>query len=192
MSTDQIMQIVYLGLLVVAIGGSFLVSNRNSMGKTLQQAAIWVLIFLGVIGAYGLWEDISRDVTGRQAMISENSIEVPRSRDGHYYLTLDVNDVPLRFVVDTGASQIVLSQADADRIGIDPDGLSYLSSAFTANGVVPTAGVTLGEVRLGTITDTGVPAVVNGGEMEMSLLGMTYLDRFARLEISNNNMVLTR
>lgn len=192
MNTDQIMQLVYLGLLGTAIAGSFLVANRHNMGKSLQQAAIWVLIFLGVIGAYGLWEDISRNVTSRQATINDNQISVPRGSDGHYYLTLDINDTPVRFVVDTGATQVVLSQRDATRIGFDPDNLGFFGSAVTANGVVPTAPVTLDRVALGPISDMNVPAVVNGGQMESSLLGMTYLGRFDRIEISGNELVLSR
>ena len=192
MSTDQIMQLVYLGLLGTAIAGSFLVANRDNLGKTVQQGAIWALIFVGVIGAYGLWEDIQRDVTTRQAVISDTQIEVPRSADGHYYLTLDINDVPVRFVVDTGASQVVLTQADAARIGIDPGTLGFFREASTANGTVRTAPVVLDRVSLGQITDSQLPAVVNGGDMEDSLLGMTYLGRFARIEIAGDRLVLSR
>ena len=192
MTTDQIMQLVYLGLLGTAIGGAFLVANRDNLGKTVQQGAIWALIFVGVIGAYGLWEDIQRDVTTRQAIISETQIEVPRSADGHYYLTLDVNDVPLRFVVDTGASQVVLTQADARRIGLDPETLGFFREASTANGMVRTAPVVLDRVSLGQITDSQLPAVVNGGDMDASLLGMTYLGRFARIEIAGDRLVLSR
>lgn len=54
MSTDQIMQLTYLVLLGGAIAGSAIVAGRSNMGKMAQQAAIWALIFVGVIGAYGL------------------------------------------------------------------------------------------------------------------------------------------
>ncbi|WP_106744145.1 retropepsin-like aspartic protease family protein [Yoonia maritima] len=192
MTTDQTMRALYLGILGLAIAGSVIVSGRESLNKTLQQAAIWLFIFLGVIGAYGLWEDISRDTTGRQAYLTDGRIEVPRSQDGHYYLTLVVNNVPLRFVVDTGASQIVLTQQDAQRIGIDPDKLNYWGYAMTANGEVRTAPVVISSIALGQIKDTDINAVVNGGEIDMSLLGMTYLNRFDHIEISNNQMVLSR
>jgi aspartyl protease family protein len=192
MSTDQIMQLVYLGLLGVAIGGSALIAGRGDMGKMAQQAAIWALIFVGVIGAYGLWDDISRDVNPRQAVIDDSTVEVPRSTDGHYYLTLDINGAPVRFVIDTGASQVVLSQSDAARIGINPATLNYSGSASTANGIVRTAPVVLDQVTLGGITDRNIDAVVNGGDMEDSLLGMTYLGLYSRIEITNGELVLNR
>jgi aspartyl protease family protein len=186
------MQMTYLLLLGLAIGGSAIVAGRKNMGKMAQQAAIWVLIFIGVIGAYGLWEDIGRDVSARQTVMDDGQIAVPRNGDGHYYLTLDINNVPIRFVVDTGASQIVLTQDDARRIGIDPSSLNYLGSASTANGVVRTAPVMLDTVALEDTRDTGLPAVVNGGAMQDSLLGMTYLGLYKRLEIANGDLVRTR
>jgi aspartyl protease family protein len=192
MTSDQIMQLTYLVLLAAAIGGSAIVAGRSNMGKMAQQAAIWVLIFVGVIGAYGLWDDISGDIAPRQMVADTGVITVPRSFDGHYHLILDVNGIPVSFVVDTGASQVVLSQSDAARIGLDPENLAYAGTARTANGIVRTAPVVLDQVAIGGITDTRVPAVVNGGEMEVSLLGMTYLGRYDRIEITNNELVLTR
>jgi aspartyl protease family protein len=58
--------------------------------------------------------------------------------------------------------------------------------------MVSTARVWLDEVRLGDIADTGVPAVVNGGEMPGSLLGMTYLDRFREVRIGGGALTLVR
>ena len=192
MSTDQIMQLTYLVLLGAAIAGSAIVAGRSNMGKMAQQAAIWALIFVGIIGAYGLWEDISNTVNPRQAMIDVNTVAVPRGNDGHYHLTLDVNGVAVPFVVDTGASQVVLSEKDAQRIGIDTDTLSYSSFANTANGIVRTAPVILSEVSLSGIMDRDVPAVVNDGQMDTSLLGMSYLGLYNRIEISNGQLVLDR
>ncbi len=192
MSTDQIMQMTYLVLLGAAIGGSAIVAGRSNMGKMAQQAAIWALIFVGVVGAYGLWEDISSDVNPRQAMVDASTIAVPRGFDGHYRLTLDINNSPVSFIVDTGASQVVLSQRDAARIGLDPASLVFSSSANTANGVVRTAPVILNQVALEGITDRNIRAVVNGGEMETSLLGMTYLGLYDRIEITNGELVLIR
>jgi aspartyl protease family protein len=192
MTTDQTMQLVYLVLLGAAIGGSFIMAGRSNMGKMAQQAAIWALIFVGVIAAYGLWEDVSNDVNPRQAIISDSTVEVPRSPDGHYYLRLDINDTPVDFVIDTGASQIVLTQDDAARIGIDLATLRYTGSASTANGIVRTAPVILNNISLGGITDSGIAAVVNGGDMDASLLGMTYLGLYDRIEITGGQLVLDR
>lgn len=192
MSTEQIMQLTFLVLLGVAIVGSYVAANSKNLGKMGQQAAIWGLIFVGTIAAVGLWGDISRDVAPRQSVTQAGEITVPQAVDGHYYLTLDINEVPVDFVVDTGATMMVLTQADARRVGLDPDSLRYLGRAFTANGMVTTADVRLSEVQLGPFVDRGVPASVNGGAMEGSLLGMSYLDGFSSMSFSDGQLTLTR
>ena len=193
MDGDSIARLSYLLLLGVFIGSYFFVSGRTNWGQTARHAALWVFIFLGAIVAYGLWDDVRREVMPQQASFAEEGrVEVPVSRDGHYYLTLDINGEPIRFVVDTGASDMVLSRDDARAAGIDPESLNYLGRANTANGQVRTAVVRLDEVSLGGITDRGVTALVNDGEMMGSLLGMRYLERFASVSFSGGEMILQR
>ena len=192
MTGDQIAQIAYLGLLGAALAGWFLTQNTQKLGKTMQQAAAWTLIFLGAIAVAGLWQDIRGDLNPRQSVLSEGRIAVPQSFDGHYYLTLELNGVPVEFVVDTGASDMVLTRGDAEAIGIDTAGLDFIGSALTANGQVRTAPVWLEEVRLGQMVDRDVRAVVNDGDLFGSLLGMGYLRRFESIEIRDGELILTR
>lgn len=193
MTGDEIARLFYLGLLGFALLGWFVASNRDGIGTNLRNVLAWCFIFLGAVGGYGLWEDIKNDVAPRQLVMDNGGrIEVPRSIDGHYYLTLDVNGVETQFVVDTGATDLVLTQEDARRVGLDPGRLAYTGSAGTANGVVRTARVSLDDVAIGPVRDRNVVAVVNQGEMETSLLGMRYLNRFDRLEIADGRLVLER
>lgn len=186
-------RLIYLILLGLMVAGWFFAHGRKTWNKTLQQAAVWGLIFLGTIAAYGLWDDISRTVTPQQTVFSdEGRIVVPRSPNGHYYIQAQVNDAPVRFVLDTGASMIVLTKADAERSGINPNGLSYFSRAMTANGEVRTAPVRLDIVTLGGFTDENVTALVNEGEMNESLMGMDYLQRWGKIEISDGVLTLVR
>lgn len=188
--TGHLIYLVLLGLMVLAM---FVIGNRQSLNKTLQQAAIWGLIFVGAIAAVGLWGDIQRVTGTARAVTQQNGqITVPRSPDGHYYLSLDINGVPLRFVVDTGATDLVLRQSDAVRAGLSPDQLAYTAQANTANGVVALAPVRLDTVALGPHLDENVRAVVNQARMQMSLLGMGYLQRWGSITIANNTLTLTR
>ncbi|MHA7886777.1 retropepsin-like aspartic protease family protein [Roseicyclus sp.] len=193
MSGDQIGSLAYLVLLGVVIAGWHLVANRRQVGKLAQQAAIWIFIFLGAIVAVGLWSDIRDTVAPRQAVMQDGAqIVVPMQPDGHFYLTLEVNGTPVRFVVDTGATEMVLSAEDATRVGLKPEALVFSGRAFTANGMVETAPVRLETVALGGVVDQGLRAVVNSGDLGESLLGMSYLRRFDRIEISGGQMVLER
>ncbi|NEX45126.1 retropepsin-like aspartic protease family protein [Pseudotabrizicola algicola] len=191
MDSEMIARLAYLGLLLVAVGGYLVVEFRGRIGHALRTAAAWGLIVIGLMAGYGLWQDLSRDVLPRQAVIEGGDIRLPRSADGHYYLTLDIDGTPIRFMVDTGASQMVLSLADARRLGIDPARLAFIGEARTANGIVRTARVTLDNVTLGPHRDARLAAVVNEGDLGTSLLGMSYLGRYS-IEITGGEMILRR
>lgn len=193
MESNQIASLIYLTLLGAVIATSFFAANRKNCGKLAHYAAIWGLIFIGVIAAVGLWSDIRSTVLPQQAVYTaDGRIEVPRGADGHYHLTLHISGTPVHFLVDTGATDVVLSRADARRLGIDPDTLAYYGQARTANGLVRTARVRLEDVRLGEIVDPRLNAWVNDGELDTSLLGMAYLQNFAKIEIERDRLILTR
>ncbi len=193
MQPDDYGRLAYLILLGIAVAGWFITENRQSIGRTLRMAFAWGFIFVAVIAVWGLWDDIRNDVAPRQAVFTgEARVEVPRAFDGHYYLTLDLDGTPVDFVVDTGASEIVLTREDAGRVGIDMSRLRFVGVANTANGQVATARARIGSVALGPITDRDVAVSVNGAYMEGSLLGMSYLQRFSRLEIADGKLILER
>lgn len=191
MDGDNTARVIYLGILVAAIGSYLLVEYRGRMGQMMRGLMSWGLIVVGLMAGYGLWNDMGLQMTPQQSTASGGEVILPRARDGHYYLMLEIDGQPIEFMVDTGASGVVLTQADAQRLGIDPKGLVYLGSAQTANGTVRTARVTLENVRLGDYEDPKLSAYVNDGEMSGSLLGMDYLGRF-RVEIAGNQMILRR
>ena len=192
MSSDNIAQLIYLGAFGLLLGAGFLLNTKLKLGQTMQMAATWVLIFIGVIAAVGLWGDIQDDLYPTQTRFDDEAVVVPRSFDGHYYITLDINGTSTDFVIDTGATDIVLTGADAAAAGLDPDNLNFLGRASTANGEVRTAPVRLDTVTIGPYEDRDVYAVVNGGEMNQSLLGMGYLQRWGRIEISDGELTLKR
>ena len=79
---------------------------------------------------------------------------------------------------------------DAAKAGLDVGNLAFWGTAMTANGPVEIAPVVLD--RLGPFSDRDVRASVNGGEMEQSLLGMSYLGLFDSVQIRNDRLILSR
>jgi aspartyl protease family protein len=189
MDGETLARVGYLAIILVALGGWALVEFRQRMGQALRMATAWGLIFVGVAAGYGLWTDIRQEAMPIQSMARDGAIEVDRAADGHYYLTLTINGTQVPFMVDTGASGMVLSLQDAEKLGIDPDSLMFLGEASTANGIVRTATVTLPVVELGPFRTEGFRAFVNGGEMEGSLLGMDYLGQFD-MEFRDGRLIL--
>ena len=102
---------------------------------------------------------------------------VLESIGGHFYADVEVNDQPVRFLVDTGATTVALSEKDAARIGIP-----FSSSEFTvvgrgASGPVRGKSLTLRKVTLDGKEARDVRgAIIEGGET--SLLGQAYLREF--------------
>ena len=108
---------------------------------------------------------------------------------GHFIVNGLVNDISLRFMVDTGASMIALSKEDATRAGVNHmEGTRR--RVQTANGTMPVYQVKLASVRVGDITLTNVDAVViaEEGKLPISLLGMSFLNR---MEMKRDGDTLT-
>lgn len=182
-------RLIYLLLLLVFIGGAIAFEGAGRRSQALRQAATWAMLFALVAAGASWWQD-------RQyaASVSPDGarIELPMGPDGHFHVQAEVNGNPIHFMIDTGASQLVLSPRDARRAGFDTEALAYTQRAMTANGPVQSAPVRLDRLAIGPIVDRGVPAQVNGAEMGVSLMGMSYLSGFARVSIEGRRMVLER
>ena len=183
----------YLALLGIVIAAGLIHFYRHRLGTALQHAAIWALIIAGLVVAYGFKDELASQLfPDRARTVGEQTIELRRARDGHFYALAEVNGTELRMLVDTGASTVVLNRADARRIGLEPESLSYTVRASTANGTVRGAPVTLDRVEIGPLTARDVRALVTRGEMNISLLGMSFLGRLSRLSVEGDTLVLNR
>lgn len=191
MGNDMFGSALYLVLLLVAVAGWVVVEYRQRLGLAMRSALAWALLFLGVAAGYGLWGDLRAGMHPRQMITGADEVTLQSAADGHYYAQLTINGVPVDVIADTGATNLVLSRRDAERVGIDPGRLVYPGQASTANGVVRTARVTLDRVGFGPFEDRGVPAYVTDGALEGSLLGMDYLRRFS-IRIDGGRMTLSR
>ena len=195
LTDDQIARLVYLTLLIVSIGSYAVVATRGRIFTTVRQLLLWAVIFVGAASAWALWDGLQFQTAAVQTEGGEGLI-LRRSFDGQYHLDLTVTGpsgvpTPVRFIVDTGASEMVLTRADAAKLGFDLAGLNYLGVASTANGITRTALVRLDEVTLEGHEAQNVRALVNEGELHGSLLGMGYLERFSRIEILRDRLRIT-
>jgi aspartyl protease family protein len=98
-----------------------------------------------------------------------------------------VNGMPVRFMVDTGATYVSMSARDAMRLGVDySKGRPVMMQ--TANGTVLKYLVKFDRVKLGSIELNGVDGVVGGQDMPVALLGMSFLNR---LEMQHEGQTMT-
>lgn len=193
LTSDELARLVYLVVLGMVLSSYALIATRGRIATLLRHSILWALLFTGIAAAWSLWETMTPRMIGLQTA-DHRAFEVRRGRDGHFHLTLEIEGragapvVPVQFILDTGATELVLTRADAARLGFDPDTLAFTGIARTANGTTRTAPVRLAQVRLGQTVQNDVRALVNAGELHVSLLGMTYLSRFSRLEIAGDRL----
>lgn len=188
-STDQMMRALMVGALLVFLVGGLALESRAGRSRAMRQMAAWAVIFAAVAGGALWWQE--RQAAPR--LSGEGTrIELRLGRDGHFHLPAQVNGTTIPFLIDTGASSLVLSRRDAAAAGLDPRDLNYRNRAMTANGPVHSAPVRLDEVRIGAVSDRDVPAEVIEGDLGMSLMGMSFLSGFARVSIEGDRMILER
>lgn len=190
---DTQARVFYLVLLGAFILVAVFSHYRGRMGQAVQHAAIWGLIFVGVVLAIGFKDQLTGQLYVDHAVpVGEGALAFRRAPDGHFYIAAEVNGQPVRFMVDTGATNLVLAAADARAAGIDPARLQFIQPTYTANGRVMSAPVRLDTVALGGETDRDVPASISGGDLDQSLLGMRYLERWRSVRIEDDVLYLAR
>ena len=121
---------------------------------------------------------------------SEGAAQLTKGADGHFWAEAAVDGQAVRFLVDTGATAVSLSLADARRLGIDTDKLTYDYSVITADGRTRAASVKQASVAIAGARVRDVDALVIEKGLETSLLGMSYLGRLSRFEATPRALIL--
>jgi aspartyl protease family protein len=116
--------------------------------------------------------------------------QLTKDRDGHFWAQASVDGKAVRFLVDTGATAVSLSMADAQRLGVDTSKLTYDYSVITADGRTRAASVKLTSVAIAGVKVHDVDALVIEKGLENSLLGMSYLGRLSRFEATPTSLIL--
>ena len=97
----------------------------------------------------------------------------------------------MRFVFDTGASNVVVRAEDAERIGIDTRGLTYNVPVSTANGMAMAAEARIATLAVGNIMERNVRTLVGRpGALRENLLGQSFLERLASYRVENDRLIL--
>jgi len=132
--------------------------------------------------------DAQVNLGGRQSDGGGRQIVLSAESGGHFFSNGTINGKTVRFVVDTGATNVSMSQEDADRIGLDyKNGQRGMSR--TANGVIPVYRTNLTSVRVGDVVVYNVDATIVPGQMAYVLLGNSFLTRF-QMRRENDKMTL--
>lgn len=201
LTNDDFVRAMSLILLMAAIGFRGLAGGN--LGETARNLSIWGIIALGFVAGYQyrfeLQDVASRvslglvpsrpqtviDASGTRAMMIE------KSASGHFEIEAAVNGADINFLIDTGASGIVLTLPDAQAAGIDAAALSYSVPVSTANGMALSAPATVGEIVVGDIVRRDLPVLVSEeGRLDQSLLGMDFLNTLSGFSVERDRLTL--
>lgn len=147
----------------------------------------------GIDNGAALLEVNGRAISLRPGQSTASRIVLLADSQGHFVTNARINGIPVPALIDTGATYVTLSAADAQRTGLD-----YLrgtrSVSQTANGPIMVYVVNLAHVQVGDIALANVPGLVmeeGAGQRMPVLIGMSFL-RHVEMRQAGNTLVLQR
>lgn len=161
--------------------------------KTGRNMAIiaWIIGMALLTRFLGVWEEQQHNPNQDLASASSNefqpTVSLERNRFGHYVFDGQINDQTVTFMIDTGATDIVIPQSLADELGLKVLGRA---KASTANGVITVYKSSIKRLSIGPITLYNVSASINPSmnSEDYVLLGMSALKN---LELRQKSTTLT-
>lgn len=195
-SEHSVMQLVYLGILLSAITVGVVSAPEVRWRQRLKEAAVWLAILMTLVVGYSYKDVFLNSRVGAELFphLAQSGvggeIKLKRREDGHFYMEALVNGYPVLFMVDTGASDLVLAPKDAENAKINMNELAFNKVYSTANGLGRGASVRLSTLQVADSVFRNVQASVNQAGMEHSLLGMSFLNRFQKVNFEGNSLTL--
>jgi len=187
------------GILALVVAG-YWQQFRSALGPNLRALFAWALIGLALVIGYsyrdrfqGVGARVLGDLRPGSAVSGPGgSVTITRRADGDFRVEAEVNGRVQQFLFDTGASSVVLTAENAAALGINPAPADFTARVSTANGLAYAAPIQLDSLRIGTITERRVNAMVaRPGSLAGNLLGQTFLTRLSAYEVRGDRLILS-
>ena len=186
-----------LGFLALASSGLLFVRQFN-LKQTARNVLIWVAAGGVLIIGFSFQNELkdlglrlrSNLIPGYPVETGAHELTLSEGQDGQFHVYGEINGTRIAFLVDTGASDIVLDPSDAKRLGIDLDNLTFDRPFGSANGIGYGAKTVVGGLAVGPIVFSNVEVAINKAEMGSSLLGMAFLKRLKSYSVSGGKLIL--
>jgi aspartyl protease family protein len=183
-------------VLVLLIGS--LAARRLPFRQVGKMILAWVAIFAGLFVVFSfrpeikaIWNRVTGELTGapRQTMQGK-VIELTRQDDGHFWLRAQLNGHKADFMVDSGATTTAVNGDTARSAALKLDPVSESVEVSTANGVIKVRTSKVPALTVGDFKVTQHDVVVSDGFGETNVVGMNFLDEFAKWYVEGDIMTL--
>jgi aspartyl protease family protein len=184
--------------LLALLGGRLLLFRDIRFRQVANAVLIWGAIGLLLVLGYSyrddltrLWNRIAGELSPGTTVTEGRSLRISRAHDGHFYADVAIDGRALRLLVDTGATNTVLSQREARAVGIDTAALDYRIRLATANGTITAAPVTVRSFEIGGASLRNLGILVSGATAsDVSVLGIGTLNRFRGYQVRDGVLTL--
>lgn len=190
--------VAYFAGLVVLVSAGVLRAGRGRLPERLKHAAVWLAIVAALALGYAYRDELGgvpqhlrlAFSAGEPVATGDHELVIPQDDAGGFVVVGRVNGQRVRFLVDTGSTDTVLSLDDARRLGIDPAGLRFDEEAETANGKGYGAAYRARRLEVGPIVLDDFKMSVNQAPMASSLLGLSFLRQLDSFEVRGRSLIL--
>ncbi len=203
MASGKFASIAYLSIWTALIAVSILNSGER-LTEMARNGMIWLVVILMLMAGY-LYRFELQDFAARMSggivpgsPISDigadgrTRIVLYKNLNGHFMVHGQANGANAGFLIDTGASMVVLTRQSAERAGIDVEALRFTTRVSTANGNAFAAPARLDQLKIGDIVRKPVGVLVaQDRALDGNLLGMNFLDTLNGFEIRGDRLILT-
>jgi aspartyl protease family protein len=184
------------GVVCILLLVSSLAARRLPLGYVAKAGLAWIAIFATLFAIFsfrfefiGIWERVKADISGTAGQnISGEAIELRRQDDGHYWLMVDINGKPVRFMLDSGATMTAINATTASEVGVEADGYPIILS--TANGRITAKRGVVRSLSVGPHSIENHQVVVSERFGDVNVLGMNFLNSMQSWRVEANMMVL--
>jgi aspartyl protease family protein len=186
------------GVVCILLLLSSLAARRLPLGYVAKAAFAWIAIFATLFAIFSfrfefkaVWERVKADISGTAGQsVSGEEITIRRQDDGHYWLQVDVNGKPVRFMIDSGATTTAVNANTALETGIEVDANGYPVFLNTANGSVAAQRSVILSLKIGSRELGQHDVVVSESFGDTNVLGMNFLDSMQSWRVEGNVMTL--
>ncbi len=166
--------------------------------EIIRVALVWIAIFAVFIVGFSyqseilaVWNRVSGEVTGaNEQLVVGDTLRIRQSADGHFWVSTLVNELPVRFLIDSGATTTAMTLRTAQSAGIEISESPFPVILTTANGSLEAQRGTIQSLQIGPIVAQDLPVVVAEEFGDSNVIGMNFLSKLRSWRVEGREMVL--